>query len=339
MKLLIHAGGYLLSPWRGNEITEIRTTRGEVSNCKWSPTTGDFKAAGTASGGSFGAATVAKMIEVIGDQAVESIEELRIIGHSNSTVFALGGTTRCDDVYFDSEPATIGNSQTFKSAIPKCRAVQDRLTRDAKVILLGCNGGSGSQELLSLLSHAFLRTAAGFKEEIEYMLEYGPTQQPGNGLILQGRNPTRVTSRGKMRYQSLGQLFGSWERNAWNLQPDATNNEGDVFIGPRDKDGSRGATELVWMILREFYSKPWASADHPWVSGTAVDASVAGLRVRYYDKTQTIQGVQQSAGAHIDVNPDFGAKTTPKTLNNRVAEIGKALELVTQKKSGLVPMT
>jgi hypothetical protein len=62
---------------------------------------------------------------------------------------------------------------------------------------------------------------------------------------------------------------------------------------------------------------------------------VAGLRVRYYDTAK----VSQSAGAHIDMNPDFAAKTTPKTLKNRVAEIGKALELVKQKKSGSVHVT
>jgi hypothetical protein len=333
MRLLIHAGGYQVSPWSGNEMTEIRTTRGEVSGCEWAPTNPDFLAAGSASGGSLAAADVARMIQVIGDQAVESIEELRIIGHSNSEVFALGGSTRCDDVHFTSEPAIIGDSPTFKAAIPRCRAVQDRLTRDAKVILLGCNGGSGSQELLSLLSHAFLRTAAGFKEKIKYTIEYGPTQLPGNTLILQGPDRTRVTSRGKMMYESLGQLFGSWQSSAWNLRPDATSNDGDVFIGARDKDRSRGATTLFWMILREFYP------GHPWVSGTSVDAGVANLRLRYNEKPQTVQGVQQSAGAHVDLNPDFGARTTPKTLKNRVAEIGKALDLVMHKKSGSVPMT
>jgi hypothetical protein len=283
------------------------------------------------------------MIKVIGSQSVESIEELRIIGHSNSQVFALGGTIKCDDVWFDKEPAIIGDSSTFNAAISKCRDVQDRLTRDAQVILLGCHGGSGSQGLLDLLSHAFLRKAAGFKEEIQYKFEYGPTQLPGNTLIIGGRNPTRVTARGIMKYESLGQLFGSWQTNAWNLTPDSTSNAGDLYSGMRDKDPARGATALFWMILREFYSKPWAGVDHPWVSGTSIDAGVAGLRVRYYDSPQTtrVQGgsVTQSAGAHVDINPDFAAKTTPKNLKNRVAEIGKVLDLVTQKKSGSVAVT
>jgi hypothetical protein len=147
-----------------------------------------------------------------------------------------------------------------------------------------------------------------------------------------------------MKYAPFGlDFFRDWETNAWKLEPDAQSNNSDVYIGPRDADRARGGSTLFWMILREFYSKPWASVDHPWVSGTAVDAGVAGLRVRYYDTTQ-ISGkrgmsVQQSAGAHIDINPDFAAKTTPKTLKNRVAEIGKALDLAKQKKSGLVPVT
>src|SRR6516165_11346788 len=163
MKLLIHSGGYLLSPWRANELTEIRTARGEVHDCHWSPSTTDFLAAGRTSGGSSPAADVAAMIQVIGNQGAESIEELRIIGHANSKVFSLAGSIRCDDVYFVNEPAIIGDSPTFKAAIPKCRDVQDRLTKDAKVILLGCNGGSGTQDLLDLVGHALLRPVAGFK--------------------------------------------------------------------------------------------------------------------------------------------------------------------------------
>jgi hypothetical protein len=174
MNLLIHASGYLLSPWQGSELTEMRIAQredesiklGKVPDCTWEPSTKDFMAAGRASGGSSAAPNVAGMIEVIGDQKVESIkelriiEELRIIGHSNRKVFSLAGSIRCDNVYFDIEPAIIGDSQTFKAAIPKCRDVQDRLTRDAKVILLGCHGGSGTQDLLDLLGHAFLRTVA-----------------------------------------------------------------------------------------------------------------------------------------------------------------------------------
>lgn len=350
MKLLIHSGGYLLSPWRGNELNEIRVVRGEFRNaqrqivaCKWSPGTVDFAAAGVTSGGSSAAGDVAAMINVISSQAVESIEELRIIGHANKDVFSLAGDIRCDDVYFVNDAALIGDFPAFVAAIPKIRAVQDRFARDAKVILMGCNAGSGAEALLQLVSHAFLRTAAGFKEEIKYKFDYGPTQLPGNTLIVQGRNPTRVTVRGQMMYETFGQIMGTWQTNAWSLQPDATSNDGDVFSAVRDKDRTRGATTLFWKILKEFYSKPWASVDHPWVSGSAVEPSVPGLRVRYYNTMQSTQDkgvtVQMAAGGHVDLNPDFAAKTTPKTLKNRVAEIGKALELVAAKKSGDVAVT
>jgi hypothetical protein len=89
-KLLIHSGGYLLglSPWRHNETKKIQTEWGEVPNCTF---TTDFAASGRSSGGSSEASDIAGMINVIGNQAVESIEELRIIGHSNDKVFALPG--------------------------------------------------------------------------------------------------------------------------------------------------------------------------------------------------------------------------------------------------------
>ena len=49
--------------------------------------------------------------------------------------------------------------------------------------------------------------------------------------------------------------------------------------------------------------------------------------------------VQRAAGAHVQLNPDFAAKTTPKTLQKRVEEVGKALELVSAQQSGDVAVT
>ena len=350
MKLLIHAGGYVLSPWRGNELQEIRAFRkefrdakGQIVPCKWSPGTADFAAAGITSGGSSAASDVAAMIKVIGSQGVESIDELGIIGHANQDVLALSGTIKCDDVHFTNNAALIGDLPVFIAAIGQIRAVQDRLARDAKVILMGCNAGSGGEALLRVVSHAFLRTAVGFKEEILYNFEYAPTKLPENTLIVTGPRPTRITVRGRMKYESFGEIMGVWQTNAWNLKPDSTNNEGDIFIGTRDKHPVRGATTLFWMILREFYSPPYASAKHAWVSGSGTDASVPGIRVTYYKTMQSTQEngvtVQRAAGAHVQLNPDFAAKTSPRTLQKRVEEVGKALELVSAQKSGDVAVT
>jgi hypothetical protein len=346
MKLLIHAGGYVQSPWRGDEMKEIRTTRGEVEyipakgetakKCKWAPTTVDFAAAGVGSGtGSSSASNVAEMLKVIAAQKVESIEELRVIGHGNGRALALAGTTKCDDVYFDVEPALLGDFDTFNAAIPKCREVQDRFTRDAKVILMGCNGGSGSQELLARLSHAFLRTVQGFQEEVEYTFDYGPTDLP-NGTL---RRDTRITGRGRMRYGSP-----ELHRNPWFLTPDATNNDGDVYAAIRDRNPDRGAVTLFWTLLREFYKTPWAETDHPWVSGTSVDPNGPGLRVIWRNNAVTSTPVSHpgfaystARGGHVEISSQFAAKTTPKTLLKRVAEIGKALELVAARQSGVIP--
>jgi hypothetical protein len=40
----------------------------------------------------------------------------------------------------------------------------------------------------------------------------------------------------------------------------------------------------------------------------------------------------------IDVSPDYAKKTTPRTLKDRVAEMGQALDLVAKKTEGVIPL-
>lgn len=47
---------------------------------------------------------------------------------------------------------------------------------------------------------------------------------------------------------------------------------------------------------------------------------------------------QQGAGMVIDVSPDYAKKTTPRTLKDRVAEMGQALDLVAKKTEGVIPL-
>jgi hypothetical protein len=342
MKLLIHASGYLMSPWMHDERAEIRCVLdprcGGDTSSHWSPATKDFAAAGVSSGGSSPAANVAELLKVIEGQQQESIEELRLIGHANSTVFALGGEIKKDDVYFTKEEAVIGDSPTFQAAVPKFRKLQDRLTANAKVILLGCNGGSGNKDLLTLLSHAFLRTAAGFVEEIKYTFDWGPLgpalkDKTGKTICfpLSVKPPSKVTKRGKMMYSTHGNdlaaVLGNasvtslYTGNAWDLQPDASSNDSDVYIATRRKDPGVAATELAWRIIREFYK------EHAWISGTSFDPAVPGLKVRLGD----------NKSVWLDVGSAYLTKTTPKTLKTRVAEMGQALDLVRKKKQGVIP--
>ncbi len=206
MKLLVHASGYrTVPPWTSDQ-QEISCTLdprcGGIAACHWSPASRDFAAVGTRSGGSSAAATIDELLAVITGQNPESIEELRILGHANDQVFSLAGDVKRDDVYFTDDKALIGPFPEFKSAVPRFQAVQDRFTADAKIVLMGCNAGTG------------------------------------------------------------------------------------------------------------------------------VDASSPGLTVRKADKSMMM----------IDVKPEWGSKTAPRNLKDRVAEMGRALELVKKQQAGSIAM-
>src|SRR5437867_10748009 len=115
MKLLVHASGFENEPKLSGRIGEQQEIRcqlhkkcGGDPKCHWSPSSKDFKDAGAHSGGSSPAASVDDLMKTIERQAVNSIEELRILGHANSSVLALAGAVRKDDVYFTKEDAWIG---------------------------------------------------------------------------------------------------------------------------------------------------------------------------------------------------------------------------------------
>jgi hypothetical protein len=338
LKLLVHASGYTtVYATDQQEITAVLHQKcGGNPKWHWSPSSKDFAAAGIASGGSKPAGSVDELLNVIRAQAVESIEELRIIAHANEQMFVLAGEVKHDDVYFTKENAWIGPSPAFTSATPQFRDLQDRFTAEARIVLLGCNAGSGKEAVMATISHAFLRKVGGFKEEIKYNFEWGPTGPAVSekGVVICNRMaPTsHVQIRGRMLYSPLvnqmDDIIGGtpsllpFKTNAWLLEPDASSNVGDIFIPIRRKDAGVGATELLWRILQEFFP------NHVWVSGAGVDTSISGLKVRKEDNH-----------IFIDASPDFARKTTPRTLRNRVAEVGKALELVKAKTAGVVPLT
>jgi len=340
MKLLVHASGYRTVPPYANDQQEIRCVLhprcGGTPNRHWSGSSVDFAAAGTASGGSSPAASIDELLNVIRQQNVESIEELRIIAHANDKMFVLAGEVRPDDVWFIKEDAWIGPSDAFQAAMPKFRDLQDRFTADARVVLAGCNAGSGIDAVMSTVSHAFLRKVFGFKDEILHKFTWGPTGaavRDGGKVVCVGlAGNSRVLTRGRMCYSPAAKqqadMFNQpvpdslFQSNVWLLEPDASSNAGDIFIPMRSKDAGTAAGELVWRILQEFYP------NHAWVSGTSADPSLPGLKVQ-----------KKGNAIFIVAGPDFVRKTTPRTLRNRVAEVGKALELVKAKSEGTVPIT
>jgi hypothetical protein len=102
VKLLVHAGGYTRSPWWNDERKEIRSTLhpicGGDGKSKWSPSSKDFQIVGRNAGGSWPASSVDGLLNVINDQAPESIEEMRVLGHAGSDpkVLALAGEVVTD---------------------------------------------------------------------------------------------------------------------------------------------------------------------------------------------------------------------------------------------------
>jgi len=344
MKLMVHASGYQpIPPYRNEQQEILGVVHPRCGGIKrhWAASSIDFAAAGTASGGSSPAGSIDELLGVIQKQAIESIEELRIIAHANDKMFCLAGEVRLDDVYFTKEDAWIGPSDRFKSALSKFRDVQDRFTSDARIVLAGCNAGSGTDEVMSIVSHAFLRKVWGFKEEILHKFEWGPTgaavRDRGQVVCVGLARNSHILRRAMMAYSPAAleqaQMLhpgadavqflpaSLFKTNLWELEPDASSSAGDIFSPMRRKD-TEGATELVWRILTEFYP------NHPYVSGTAAAPAPINLRVRKKDN-----------GMMIEAGSGFATNTTPRTLRNRVAEVGKALDLITAKSEGTVPMT
>jgi len=114
MKLLVHGSGFARRYRTDSE--ELRCGKpAEVRgnpNCVWFPATIDREWLGRSSGGSKPARTMQDLLTIISAQPPDSIEELRIIGHSNGKFLALGGTTLADKIQFAPE-TMIGNTTTF----------------------------------------------------------------------------------------------------------------------------------------------------------------------------------------------------------------------------------
>ncbi len=336
MKLLVHASGYLTVPPFRSDIEEIRcqvpAACGGTPSRHWSPSSRDFAAAGTGSGGSSPAATINELIALIKSQTVESIEELRMLAHANDQMFCLSGEVRNDDVYFTKSDGWIGPSTEFKAAIPQFHELQDRFTAGATITLLGCNSGSGKEAILDIVSHAFLRKATGCKDEIKYNFAWAPAGPRSGDCPKTVRPDSRITVRARMLYApgtaALGTTFGEesllglYVTNAWKIEPDVSSNIGDIFIPMRRKDVGAAAVELIGRIINEFFPA------HAWVSGYGYEEKLPGLQVR------------KGEGTHIfiDAGRDFVSKATPANLKSRVAAMGKALDLVKAGSAGMVPL-
>jgi hypothetical protein len=342
MKLLIHGSGFP-RPFR-NDPEELRCgkpaeLRGNPK-CNWSPSSIDWQALGQKSGGSTAAADIAGLLAAIRAQRVESIEELRIIGHSNGSFLALGGTIAPDKVVF-SEDAMMGSSQTFLTAKPMFRQLQDRFKADARIVLAGCGSGGVDSDLLEMVSHIFLRTVAGFTQPILYAIDgttAGPMVNDKTGRPIGRRidDDARITLRGKAMYSpaanAIEDLFGSdlvgtgaLRTNAWELVPDAESHAGDIFAAARRFKAHPGvipAAEVGFKLLSEFYPARY-------VPGIGFAGDLVGLRV--------VEDPRAKGKMSMDIGKGFVDRLTPTTLQLRVSELVQAADLIAFRRTGMVP--
>lgn len=344
MKLLVHASGFR-SPFQ-NDVQELRCGKprevGGNPNCHWSPSSVDLAALGRASGGSQPAATIDELLNLIQKQAVNSIDELRIIGHSNETYFALGGSIIADNVTF-AEPAMLGDSATFLNSETRIRGLHDRFKTGAQITLMGCGSGGTGGTLLDLLSRIFMVKVNGFKRPIQYAID-GTTagrivQVPGFGQTRFIANDARITVRGKVMYsyaglaieETLGQEYvtrSALGTDAWAMKPDAESNVGPSILNAAGRSGRSAidarlaAFEVGWRIIKEFHP----TKAHL-VAGVGYEPNLAGLRV-----------VIDGNAATINVGDAYVRKTDFNSLPQRAAEMGDALHNVSIKKAGMIPM-
>ena len=345
MKLLVHGSGfrriYRTDPeeLRCGKPKEVRGN----PDCTWFPSSLDWEWLGRSSGGSTPVATIADLLNVLRTQPPDSIEELRIIGHSNGNFIAVAGTTLPDRIHF-TENAMIGDSATFNTARPAFRSLQDRFRADGRVVLAGCGSGGIGSDLLELVSHTVLRTVAGFTQPILYAIDgttRGPMLKDRNGRMIGRRidDDARIVLRGKAMYSTAANRIedvlgadmvgtGALKTNAWELQPDAKSNAGDIFDAVRRCKASPdviSAAEVGFRLKNEFYPSSGR------VAGMGYAGDLSGLRV--------VGDTKHKDSMIINLGKGFIDRITPTTLDQRVRELAIALDMTSQNRAGVVPVS
>ncbi len=149
--------------------------------CVWYPASIDFRATATNSGGGSGSDTFTALLDHIAAAAPGSITELGLMGHANVDYFGLGGRITAHDVWF-SEAGLIG-AESLEREKDRIAALRDRFAAGAKIVLYGCNAGSG-KPLLDAISKAFQVCVQGFSNEIITCLRW---RTPSREIFDRGR--------------------------------------------------------------------------------------------------------------------------------------------------------
>lgn len=184
---MAYADGYA-RPYKSDEAEIQNAEKGD-----WSPASIDFKASAANSGGGSGADTFAKLLTQIESKGAGSITELGLIGHANATNFGLSGTVKGKGVWF-TQPGLI-NAETIKANLSTIQSknLPGRFASGAKIILYGCNAGSG-KDLMDAISQAFQVCVEGFKNEIDFCFKWKPAKaEKGKSRSIYGRGRASYT--------------------------------------------------------------------------------------------------------------------------------------------------
>ena len=156
----------------------------------WTPASIDFQASSLASGGTNGVPHFQGFLAELSTKADDSITNLYLIGHSNSSMFSFGGTILVQsppDVDFVTDNNCISTTQlsaNMSAIVP----LRKKFASGSSIVLVGCHAGTGVS-LLNAISNAFQVCVKGFKNEVKWCLDWST---PGK----------KITGRGKMGYVS-----------------------------------------------------------------------------------------------------------------------------------------
>jgi len=179
---IIFGGGYR-RPYT-NDPSETRSAEAGT----WTPSTTDFSASATASGGGQIAPNFAGFLTALSGKADGSIHELFLIGHANSGFFSFGGNILVQnppDVDFVTEDNGI-TTGTIAQNLTTIASLRSKFAPNAAIILVGCHTGTGGS-LLEAISRAFQVCVKGFRDEVKWCISWNTPRRD-------------ITSRGRMHY-------------------------------------------------------------------------------------------------------------------------------------------
>ncbi len=209
---LVYSGGY--SRPYSNDADEVKAA---VEFKDWYPSSVDFKATAEASGGGTAVSNLPELIRFLSNKPDGSVDELGIIGHADSSLFAFGGTiivptlSSSGNVNFASDKLIDQTSLTTNATA--IAAVKAKFSSKGRIILYGCHAGL-ADALMAAIAKAFGVCVYGFSEAITT----GFTSSTG-------QNP-RILSRGHVWVDSAGLLAaglaphtGQWSKDVHTLSP------------------------------------------------------------------------------------------------------------------------